>query len=57
MTGDLLAAGNYYYRLTGFDDAVNDIVRVYGSSNPGDGRKILPPVYYDLAFTGTWLDL
>jgi len=43
-----------YYRLTGF--GAGDGVAVYGSSGT-NGRKIINPIDYALAFYGTWIDL
>jgi hypothetical protein len=51
--GDLLAASTYYYRLSGFSNSL-DKVNVSGMAGGTNTRKIVTPVDYALAFTGTW---
>jgi len=51
--GDLLAPNTYYLKLLGFTSSL-DKVNVSGAAGGANTRKIVTPVDYALAFTGTW---
>jgi hypothetical protein len=53
-TGNLLAANTYYFRVSGYSSAA-DKVNVFGTAGGTNTRKIMRPVDYALAFSGTWL--
>jgi len=60
--GNVLAAGSYYYRVTGFDNAgldpLKDTVNLFGSAASGtNNKKAIDPLDYVLAVSGPWNNL
>ncbi|MGQ9573803.1 MAG: Ig-like domain-containing protein [Thermoguttaceae bacterium] len=49
LDGTLLSSGTYYLRVFGADRVTAD-----GSQGPVNQRTIVPPIIYDLIFSGVW---
>jgi hypothetical protein len=59
-TGDLVTPSGlptaYYYRVYGFDSAVNDHVNAYGTSGGTNTKRVITPLDYLLATYGSWTE-
>jgi hypothetical protein len=59
-TGDLVTPSGlptqYYYRVYGFDSAVNDHVNMDGLQGGTNKKHVVLPLDYALALTGIWTD-
>jgi Ca2+-binding RTX toxin-like protein len=56
-TGDLLAAGNYYYKLSGLSKTggvIDDLVQFSGAAGGSNDRKRVDPVDYTDLWFGAW---
>jgi len=55
-TGALVTPGTYYYKVYGFDSAVNDRVSVDGLQGGTNKKHVVNPLDYVLTMTGVWID-
>jgi hypothetical protein len=56
VTGSLVTPGSYYYSVFGFDSTSDDHVNLSGTSGGTNTKKVITPLNYLLALTGTWLN-